>query len=151
MFPDEESEDYANGIGADPVGGVEAIISHFISKELKVPCAHSPAFENISRSTDIVDPRCSAEYITPTFLPCILLGLSQAPKISDNAGISVKDLDFLVMPYNSLGCIPVFEMQKLGKPIYAIKENQTVLDVTSDKLGTNCIVLNTYQELVDML
>ena len=151
MFPEEESEDYANGIGADPVGGVEAIISHFISKELKVPCAHSPAFENISISTDIVDPRCSAEYITPTFLPCILLGLSQAPKISDNAGISVKDLDFLVMPYNSLGCIPVFEMQKLGKPIYAIKENQTVLDVTSDKLGINCFVLNTYQELIDML
>ena len=151
LFPDEESDDYANGIGADPVGGVEAIISHYISKELCVPCAHSPAFENITISTDIVDSRCSAEYITPTFLPCILIGLSQAPKLSKTEGISIRDLDFLVMPYNSLGGVPVFEMNKLGKPVYAIKENQTVLDVTSDKLGTNCIVLNTYQELVDML
>ncbi len=151
LFNDEESEDYANGIGADPVGGVEAIISHYISKELKVPCAHSPAFENITISTDIVDSRCSAEYITPTFLPCILIGLSQAPKLSNTEGINVKDLDFLVMPHNSLGGIPVFEMQKLGKPVYAIKENQTVLDVTSDKLGVNCTVLNTYQELVDMM
>ncbi len=151
LFPDEESEDYANGVGADPVGGVEAIISHYISKELRVPCAHSPAFENISISTDIVDSRCSAEYITPTFLPCILIGLNQAPKLSEKEGINIGNLDFLVMPYNSLGGIPVFEMQKLGKPVYAIKENQTVLDVTSDKLGANCTVLNTYQELVDMM
>lgn len=151
LLPDEESEDYANGIGADPVGGVEAIISHYISKEFMVPCAHSPAFENIAISTDVVDSRCSAEYITPTFLPCILIGLSQAPKLSKTEGINVKDLDFLVMPFNSLGGIPVFEMQKLGKTVYAIKENQTVLDVTSDKLGANCIVIYTYQELVDML
>ena len=151
LFPDEESEDYANGVGADPVGGVEAIISHYISKELKIPCAHSPAFENITISTDVVDPRCSAEYITPTFLPCILIGLSQAPKLSDTDGISVNDLDFLVMPYNSLGGVPVFEAQKNGKPVYAIKENESVLNVTTEKLGVNCIILNTYEELIDII
>ena len=151
LFPEDESEDYSNGIGADPVGGVEAIISHYISKELRVPCAHSPAFENISISTDIVDSRCSAEYITPTFLPCILIGLNQAPKLVKSGGISIDELDFLVMPYDSLGGIPVFEMQKLGKTIYAIKENQTVLDVDAEKLGIHCKILNTYQELVDML
>ena len=32
-FPEEQGEDYANGLGVDPVGGVEAIISHYISKE----------------------------------------------------------------------------------------------------------------------
>ena len=132
-FPDDDNDDYANGIGADPVGGVEAIISHYISKELKVPCAHAPAFENIQISTDIVDPRCSAEYITPTFLPCILIGLSQAPKLSTKNGISVDELDFLVMPYNSLGSVPVFEMIKRGKPVYAVKENKTVLNVTKKK------------------
>lgn len=151
LFPDEDSEDYANGIGADPVGGVEAIISHYISKELGIPCAHSPAFENITISTDVVDARCSAEYITPTFLPCILIGLSQAPKLSKTEGININDLDFLVMPYNSLGGIPVFEMQKLGKPVYAVKENQTVLNVHSEKLGVNCITIDTYQELINIL
>ena len=151
-FPDnDDGDDYANGVGVDPVGGVEAIISHYISKELKIPCAHAPAFENIQISTDIVDSRCSAEYITPTFLPCILLGLNQAPKLSYNNGISVNDLDFLIMPYNSLGGIPVFELQKLGKPIYAICENKTVLDVTKDKLNINCKLLNSYNDLMMLI
>lgn len=150
-FPEDEGNDYENGVGVDPVGGVEAIISHCISKELKVPCAHSPAFENIQISTNIVDSRCSSEYITPTFLPCILIGLNQAPKLDYGYGINVKDLDFLVMPYNSLGGVPVLEALKRQIPIYAIKENVTVLDVNSQKLGINCKILNTYQELVDIL
>lgn len=150
-FPEDEGDDYANGIGVDPVGGVEAIISHYISRELKIPCAHAPAFERIEISTDIVDERCSAEYITPTFLPCILIGLSQAPKLSAAEGINVKDLDFLVMPYNSLGGVPVLEMNKLDKPVYAIKENKTVLDVTQSKLNVNSIALNSYNELIDLL
>ena len=150
-FPEDDGDDYANGIGVDPVGGVEAIISHYISKELKVPCAHAPAFENIQISTDIVDPRCAAEYITPTFLPCILIGLSQAPKISLSGGINIKDVDFLVMPYNSLGGIPVFEMSKLNKPIYAIKENSTVLDVTSSNLNIKAKVLESYEDLFNVI
>ena len=109
MFPEEQGEDYANGNGVDPVGGVEAIISHYISKELKVPCAHAPAFADITINTKLVDPRCAAEFITPTFLPCILLGLHQAPLISTTEGYSIDELDFLIMPHNSLGCIPVFE------------------------------------------
>ena len=150
-FPDEQGDDYANGIGVDPVGGVEAIISHYISKELKIPCAHAPAFDDITISTDIVDSRCSAEYITPTFLPCILIGLSQAPKLSQTEGIGIDETDFLVVPYNALGGIPVLEMIKRNKTVYAIKENKSVLDVTPDKLGINCIVLESYQELIEQI
>lgn len=150
-FPDEQGDDYANGIGVDPVGGVEAIISHYISKELKIPCAHAPAFDDITISTDIVDSRCSAEYITPTFLPCILIGLSQAPKLSQTEGIGIDDTDFLVVPYNALGGIPVLEMIKRNKTVYAIKENKSVLDVTPDKLGINCIVLESYKELIEQI
>ena len=150
-FPDEQGDDYANGIGVDPVGGVEAIISHYISKELKIPCAHAPAFDDITISTNIVDSRCSAEYITPTFLPCILIGLSQAPKLSQTEGIGIDDTDFIVVPYNALGGIPVLEMIKRNKKVYAIKENKSVLDVTPDKLGINCIVLESYQELIKQI
>lgn len=150
-FPDEQGDDYANGIGVDPVGGVEAIISHYISKELKIPCAHAPAFDDITISTNIVDSRCSAEYITPTFLPCILIGLSQAPKLSQTEGIGIDDTDFIVVPYNALGGIPVLEMIKRNKKVYAIKENKSVLDVTPDKLGINCIVLESYQELIEQI
>ena len=150
-FPEDQGTDYANGIGVDPVGGVEAIISHYISKEFKLPCAHAPAFSDISISTDIVDKRCSAEYITPTFLPCILIGLHQAPQISEKEGYSIDDLDFLVYPANSLGGIPVLEMLKRNKKVYAIKENSTVLDVTKQNFASNVILIETYQDLLNKL
>lgn len=149
-FPDEQGDDYANGIGVDPVGGVEAIISHYISKEFGIPCAHAPAFSDYQINSAIVDARCSAEYITPTFLPCILIGLSQAPVISQD-GLGINDIDFLVVPYNSIGSIPVTEAAKLGKKIYAVKENKTVLNVTPVNLSIQCDIINTYKELAEIL
>lgn len=149
-FPDEQGDDYANGVGVDPVGGVEAIISHYISKEFSIPCAHAPAFDDITISTDIVDKRCSAEYITPTFLPCILIGLNQAPKLT-KSGISINDLDFLIVPYNSIGGVPVLEASKKGIKVFAIKENVTVLDVTPMNFLNACDIINTYDELTEIL
>ncbi len=150
-FPEEQGDDYAKGIGVDPVGGVEAIISHYISKEFQVPCAHAPAFSDISISTEIVDNRCSAEYITPTFLPCILIGLSNAPKINKDSGVSIEDLDFLIMPYNALGGIPVLETVKRGKKVYAVKENSSVLNVTQENFVAQCDIMNTYRELAELI
>lgn len=147
---DEDNENYSNGQGTDPVGGVEAIISHYISKHFRVPCAHSPAFVDYSIYPDLVNPKASAEYITPTFLPCILLGLSQAPHITTdlNLGINISNLDFLLMPFNSLGSVPVFESLKRNIKIYAIKENKSELDVTKEKLFNNSdiIEIETYQQ-----
>lgn len=149
-FPDEQGEDYANGIGVDPVGGVEAIISHYISKEFSAPCAHAPAFDDITIPTEIVDKRCSAEYITPTFLPCILIALNQAPKLT-KSGININDLDFLVVPYNSIGGIPVLEATKRGIKVFAVKENNTVLNVTPENFLNTCDIINTYDELMEIL
>lgn len=152
---DEENENYADGIGADPVGGVEAIISHYVSKYFKIPAAHAPAFEDFSIPTGIVSPKASAEYITPTFLPCILLGLANAPQISTDLskGINVKNLDYLVMPYNSLGSIPVFEAVKNNIPVYAIGENKTVLEITKRKLfsSSNIIEVPTYKKCLELI
>lgn len=149
----DENSDYENGIGVDPIGGMEAIISHYLSRELKVPTAHSPAFEDFSISSKIVDAKASAEYITPTFLPCILIGLSQAPKLNtDSTSININDLDFLVMPYNSLGSIPVFEASKRGIKIYAIKENKTVLNITKQSLQISGVIeVDSYAECIEML
>jgi len=160
---DNENIDYEEGVGVDPIGGVEAIISHYISKELKVPTAHSPAFEDFSISTKVVNPKASAEYITPTFLPCILIGLSKAPKIGGNGkgkeekdffGVefSVDNLDFLVMPYDALGSTPVFESVKRGIKVYAVKENSTVLNVSREVLGLKDVVeIETYQECLEIV
>ena len=153
--PEAENTQYSNGSGVDPVGGVEAIISHDISKKFKVPCAHSPAFADYQIYPQLVNPKSASEYITPTFLPCILLGLSQAPKISTDLtkGINIKDLDFLVMPYNSLGTVSVIEAIKNNIKIYAVKENQTELDVTKEKLfpDSNIVEVDTYDELLSVI
>ncbi|MDD3436060.1 MAG: DUF3326 domain-containing protein [Candidatus Gastranaerophilales bacterium] len=191
---DNQNTAYESGIGVDPIGGLEAIISHYISKELRVPAAHAPAFEDFSISTKIVDPKSASEYITPTFLPCILIGLSQAPRIvakqrekkeknkwkmengkwkifcslltahcsllkpfilshqNDSLLLTVSDLDFLVMPYNSLGSVPVFEAIKRGIKVFAVKENQTVLNVTKNSLLLDKIIeINTYQECLNKI
>ena len=151
-FEADDSEDYATGIGVDPIGGVEAIISHFVTRELLVPCAHSPAFDDFSISSKIVDPRCAAEYITPTFLPCILIGLNNAPHISSlKNGFTIDNLNFLIMPYNSLGSIPVFEAFKRNIPVYAILENKTLLNVTNDIISGKCGILYSYDELLETL
>lgn len=152
-FEDDDFDDYSSGIGVDPVGGVEAIISHYISRELKVPSAHSPAFDDITISQEIVDERCSAEYITPTYLPCILLGLSQAPQIVSNNldGLSINNLDFVIMPYNCLGSIPVLKALENNIDIYAIGENKTVLDITPDKISNKIINVKTYEEAFEAI
>lgn len=148
--PEDMNEDYSNGIGTDPVGGVEAILSHYISKELKVPCAHSPAFGDYQISSRLVDCRAASEYITPTFLPCILLGLNQAPKL-EVSGISVNNLDFLVMPCDSLGATPVFEALKRNIPVYAVGENKTALNVTAEKISSKIISVPTYEKCLELI
>ena len=144
--PTEENPEYQNGCGVDPVGGVEAIISHYISKELCVPCAHSPAFDDLDITTELIDAKSGSEYITPTFLPCILLGLSQAPMLGD-FGAKVNDLDFLLMPVDCLGSTPVFECLKREIPVYAIEENSTILNVTVDNLNLKGVKFcKTYEQ-----
>jgi len=155
MFKDPEgmNEDYANGIGTDPVGGVEAILSHYVSKYLNVPCAHSPAFEDYQIYSDVVNPKSASEYITPTFLPCILLGLSQAPQLTNSGGVSNKDIDFLIVPYNSLGSPAVFAAINNGIKIFAVRENKTALDITAEKLGIEkyIYVVDTYKDCIDII
>lgn len=150
-----DDENYASGLGVDPIGGVEAIISHYISRELRIPAAHSPAFEDYSISTEIVNPKASAEYITPTFLPCVLIGLNNAPKISDDCEnmLKVSDLDFLVMPYNAIGSTPVFEALKRGVKVFAVKENKTVLNVTNDILfkKSGIVEVEGYKECLEWI
>lgn len=152
--PENDNPDYQNGFGVDPVGGVEAIISHYISKELKVPCAHSPAFDDLEITTELVDGKSASEYITPTFLPCILLGLSNAPKLCTKEGININNLDFLIMPHNCLGSTPVFECLKRKIPVYAIEENSTILDVTKQKIfptTEGIFLIKSYRDLLEKM
>lgn len=154
FFEEPPEDDYENGEGVDIVGGVEAVISHYLSRELMCPCVHAPAFEDTSITGEIVNPKVSAEYITPTFLPCLLFGLKNAPlikkmneicekDIESGNYISYKDLHSIAVPHNSLGSSVALDAIKHSIPVYAIKENSTVLNVNSYSLGKQNDIIET--------
>ncbi len=155
-FDEPPEDNYKDGEGVDIVGGVEAVISHYLSRELQMPVVHSPAFEDITITKEIVDAKAAAEYITPTFLPCLLFALDYAPLFSFQNGknnISKDKLKALIMPYNSLGASVVADALKNNIKVFAIKENKTVLNITKDVIGhkNDIIVADTYDECYKLL
>lgn len=156
FFEEPGEDDYENGAGVDIVGGIEGVISHYLSKNLLCPCAHAPAFADVEIKGDIVSPKVSAEYITPTFLPCILLGLQNAPLIRKGVQegcLTYKNLHSIVMPCDSLGSAVVFDAVKNGIPVYAVRENKTVLEITRGaiNLQNDIIEIDTYDEYIKIL
>jgi hypothetical protein len=140
LFPNEpEGEaNYAAGNGVDPVGGLEAIISHYLTACFHVPVAHAPVFADASTAaptaaalaTQPLDPRVALEYITPSFIPCILQGLNRAPAYvpSHTPGtgvITVADLSHLVVPHNTLGGLPMLTAMARGIPVVMVADNTT--------------------------
>ena len=155
-FDEPPEDNYKNGNEVDIVGGVEAIISHYLTKELKVPVVHAPAFENIIITKDLVDKKAAAEYITPTFLPCLLIALKNAPLFScENRvlySICRENLQAIIMPYNSLGSSIVLDALEANIPIYAIKENSSVLNITKEKIQKeNIIEIETYNKCLEII
>jgi hypothetical protein len=83
-FPDDPDSPalaaYRQGSGVDALAGAEAVISHLLSRELGIPCAHAPALAPLPLDPQL-DPRAAAEELGYTFLPCVLIGLSRAPDL----------------------------------------------------------------------
>ncbi len=138
----ENDEYYALKGSVDPVGGVEAIISHILTDKFGIPIAHAPAFgeSELVISSEVVDKRAAAEYITPTFLSCILKGLYNAPGLVDineaaYTDITLDHVKALIMPCDCLGGLPVFAALEKNIPVIAVEENKTVLNVTAEALG----------------
>ena len=155
-FDEPPEDDYINGADVDIVGGVEAIISHYLTSELLVPVVHAPAFENIEITKELVSEKVAAEYITPTFLPCLLLGLNNAPLILEGIReeyISKHQLKGLIMPYNSLGASCVLDATKSKIPVFAVEENKTILNVTCELINkkNDIIKVSTYQDCLELL
>lgn len=131
---DAQDDNYSNGDGIDPIGGIEAVISHIIAKEFLIPTAHAPAFFDIDISPKIENPKVASEMISSTYLPCIMQALSIAPDISKNGKIRNKDVEYLIVPYDAMGSKAVLSSYYNGVKIITVN-NKTVLDVTPDKLN----------------
>ncbi len=156
-FCEPPEDDYENGNGVDVVGGVEAVISHYLTKHLLCPCVHAPAFEDVEITGKVVNPKVSAEYITPTFLPCLLFGLKNAPllvnlkttNVNDTDYITLNNLHSLCVPYNALGAGVILDALAANIPVYAIKENSTVLDIDKNAIKLRGVTeLDTYEDYI---
>lgn len=124
QIPSDVRDYYYKSGGVNPWGGVEAMLTHAISHCFKVPCAHSPMMESQEvemMDFGVVDPRCAAEAISLTYLPCILKGLHKAPRIVDSS----PDVDCLVIPRRCLG-VPQIAAHKRGIPIIAVDDDLEV-------------------------
>lgn len=160
-FPDDtESEalqNYRQGSGVDHLAGAEAIISHLIVRQFKIPCAHAPALKPLPLDASIA-PRAAAEELGYTFLPCVLVGLSQAPQFITNKmnssvqGIWADQIDALVIPHNACGGSTVFNLSERNNvKIITVKDNQTQMNVTATDLGIKVTEVNSYLEALGVL
>ena len=148
---DADDENYSNGTGIDPIGGVEAIISHLIVKELKIPCAHAPAFLDVDISSKIENPKVSSECISSTYLPCVLQGLANAPQFVQSGGVKNSDIKYLIVPFGAMGSKGVLGAYQAGIKICAVR-NLSKLDVGCKCLNCGDILeFENYFECLDYI
>jgi len=114
----------------NPWGGIEAMLTHSIAEEFKVPCAHSPMMasrEIMNMQVGIVDPRKAPETASTTYLHCILKGLHKSPQIvSYDKGLNVEDISCLIIPDGCIG-LPTLAALEHEIPVIAVKENKNYM------------------------
>ncbi len=138
-FPDDldliKTNIYREGKGVDPIAGVEAVISHLISKFLKVPCAHAPALSPIELNKNL-DPRAASEEIGYTFLPSVLIGLSKAPDLielnekNEKFTLHPSQIETIVAPSGALGGEGVLACIERGLHVISVK-NKNMLNLNN--------------------
>ncbi len=161
-FPDDFSsaalQNYRQGKGVDALAGAEAVISHLITREFAIPCAHAPALLPLELDMTISDRAC-AEEIGYTFLPCVLVGLSRAPRIIklNNQNyqlndLTIDDLDVAIAPLSACGGAGILALAARNLPFILVEENSTTLEVRPEVLGiSKSIKVKNYLEAIGVL
>jgi uncharacterized protein DUF3326 len=160
---DLPAENYAKHFAGEypnPVGGVEAVISHLITKRFQVPAAHGPLLniKQLDLARNIVDARGAGEMASISGLACVLIGLKRAPQIAPRPEsrvadiININNLLAIVTPAGCLGSIPVLSTRKYKIPVIAVRENETILNITQSKVRLNNVVeVNNYAEAAGII
>lgn len=145
----------------NPSGGVEAIITHLVSKVFRLPAAHAPLpyYSDLKRR-DTSNPRAAAEFISTPHYFSVLKGLARAPAIvglDDPASlphgtITAGHVAAVVVPASCLGGIPALAAEYADIPLIAVRENATVLDVTNERMRmVNVVEVGSYLEAAGVL
>lgn len=152
---------HLNGEIPNPSGGVEAIITHLISKVFRIPSAHAPLpyYQDVKEKTTR-NPRASAEFISTPHYFSVVKGLAKAPRlvsIPDLSSVpphlvSLNNVAAVVTPASCLGGIPALAAEFNGIPLIAVRENKTILDITNDKMRmSNVIEVESYLEAAGVI
>ena len=121
-----------------------------------MPCAHAPAL-NPLKLNEKVDPRAAAEEIGHTFLPSVLIGLSNAPDIielpntQELISLHPNQIESIVVPNGALGGEAVLAGIEQGLNIISVK-NENTLKVTNEFYDyQNLIEVNNYLEAAGII
>lgn len=117
----------------NPWGGVEAMLTHTLSRRYRLPTAHAPMMTSREVQTldfGPVDPRKAAEPVSCTYLFSVLKGLHRSPAIhlpDRNPGaeghIGAENIHCLVIPDGCVG-LPTLAALAQGIPIIAVRGNR---------------------------
>jgi hypothetical protein len=145
----------------NPSGGVEAIITHLISKVFRIPTAHAPLpYYKHVKERGTHNPRASAEFISTPHYLSVLKGLARAPRLVairhlDDVPahlISLNAVGAIVAPASCLGGVPALAAEFNEIPLIAVEENQTLLAVTNEKMRMrNVIPVRSYLEAAGVI
>jgi hypothetical protein len=132
-FPEDDIVAYYNGPedSVNPLGGVEAILTHAVTHAFNVPSAHSPQLDE-DKSYDeihmIGHPVMAAEFISAAYLQCVLKGLSRSPRLVVDSDamlnrnvITAADVSCVVMPDRCLG-LPTLAALEQEIPVIAVRD-----------------------------
>jgi hypothetical protein len=157
-FPDDLGSEALSashqGSGVDALAGAEAVISHLLSRELGLPCAHAPALSPLPLDRGL-DPRAAGEELGYTFLACVLVGLSRAPDLvllpaAAADLLRIEQVGALVAPAGALGGAAVLACAERGVPVIAV-QNPCVLQVNAADLGLEVWAAASYAEAAGLL
>lgn len=147
---------HLRGEAPNPSGGVEAIITHLISKIFRIPTAHAPLpYYQQMKTRDTANPRAAAEFISTPHYFCVLKGLARAPRLVPLTTLetvpahllSLNQIGAIVVPASCLGGVPALAAEFSGIPLIAVRENRTILDLTNERMRmANVVEVDSYLE-----
>lgn len=147
---------HIRGLAPNPHGGLEALISHTVSRRFGLPSAHAPMWGEFSGSIEQnfskYDPRGAAELVTITAIGCVIQGLHKAPQavsLQDAlpSDLKAKDVVAVVLPAGAVGNIPSLASDEIGIEVIGVEGNSTIHEVSQEHLGLkNYIPVKNYLE-----
>src|SRR5919197_561264 len=157
----EMFERHQRGEIPNPSGGVEAIITHLVSKLFRVPTAHAPLpyYQDVKPRTR-ENPRVAAELISTPHYFSVLKGLARAPRLEPLASLNdaprealtLNNVAAVVLPASCLGGVPALAAELSSIPLIAVRENDTVLNASNEVMGMqNVIEVESYLEAAGVL